>query len=175
MVNHLAPFILSNRLLPRLKANAPARIVNINAGLYAMGKVDLEETPYGRDFGRIRTYANTKLCNLLFTREMAQRIESSGVTVNAVHPGVINTNLGDTSGLVGLLLRLVKRFWDPPEEGAKAPVWLATSPEVEGVNGRYFELQEAVEVEGKARDGALGRRLWELSAELGGLGESPGV
>lgn len=172
MVNHLAPFILSLRLLPCLKANMPARIVNVNAGLYAMGKLDLDETPYGHDFSRIRTYANTKLCNLLFTRELANRIEGSGVTVNAVHPGVIRTNLGDTSGLVGVLLRLVKRLWETPEEGAKAPVWLATSPELEGVNGQYFDIQAATEVSENARDAELGRRLWDQSAALAGFQES---
>ncbi|MCA9938764.1 MAG: SDR family NAD(P)-dependent oxidoreductase [Anaerolineales bacterium] len=167
MVNHLAPFILSTRLLPCLKANAPARIVNVNAGLYTMGKLNLDKTPYGRDFKAIKTYANTKLCNLLFTRELARRIAGSGVTVNAVHPGVIRTHLGDASGIVGLLLRFMKRSWDTPEEGAKAPVWLATSPEVEGLNGQYFDLQTRTEVNETVKDEALCRQLWDLSTTLG--------
>jgi NAD(P)-dependent dehydrogenase (short-subunit alcohol dehydrogenase family) len=172
MVNHLAPFILSSRLLPCLKANQPARIVNVNAGLYTMGALDLDKTPYGQDFGRLKTYANTKLCNLLFTRELANRLEGSGVTANAVHPGVIRTNLGDSSGLVGALLRLVRRSFAAPEAGARAPVWLATSPDLEGVNGQYFNLQEPAEVAENARDAELGRRLWSLSAALAGLEES---
>lgn len=169
MVNHLAPFILSNRLLPLLKANAPARIVNVNAGLYVKGKLDLEKTPFGHDFSRMGTYANTKLCNILFTKELANRICNSGVTVNAVHPGVIRTNLGDTSGIVGAILRLVKRSWASPEEGAQAPVWLATSSAVEGINGQYFNEQEAVEVSENAKDEELGLGLWNLSATLVGL------
>lgn len=169
MVNHLAPFILSNRLLPRLKANAPARIVNVNAGLYVNGKVDLDKTPYGQDFSRMGTYANTKLCNVLFTRELSKRIEGSGVTVNAVHPGVIRTNLGETSGIMGALLRLVKRSWDTPEAGAKAPVWLAASPDVDGVNGQYFNLQEVTEVNDRAKDAELGQKLWDLSVSLAGI------
>jgi NAD(P)-dependent dehydrogenase (short-subunit alcohol dehydrogenase family) len=170
MVNHLAPFILSHRLLGRLKANAPTRIVNINAGLYAMGKLNLDKTPYGHDFSRLKTYATTKLCNLLFTRELANRIEGSGVTINAVHPGVIRTNLGDMSGVFGLLLRIAKRSWDPPEKGAKAPVWLATSPDVEGTNGQYFDIQEPTEVNEAAKDVVLSRKLWDLSVELARVG-----
>ena len=169
MVNHLAPFILSNRLLPCLKANGSARIININAGLYVNGKVDLNKTPFGQDFSRMGTYANTKLCNMLFTKEFANRIEGSGVTINAVHPGVIRTNLGATSGLIGILLGLVKRSWGTPEEGAIAPVWLATSPEVEGVNGQYFNLQEQTELNANAKDVVLGQKLWDLSAKLAGL------
>lgn len=169
MVNHLAPFILSNRLLTSLQANAPARIVNVNADLYVNGKLDLDKTPYGQDFSRMGTYANTKLCNVLFTRELAKRIEGSGVTVNAVHPGVIRTNLGDASGIVGLLLGLVKRFWETPTEGAKAPVWLATSPDVEGINGQYFDKCEAIEVNENAKDAELGQKLWDLSASLAGI------
>lgn len=169
MVNHLAPFILSHRLLPRLTANAPARIVNVNAGLYAMGKLNLDKTPYGHDFNRLKTYATTKLCNVLFMLEMARRIEGSGVTINAVHPGVINTHLGDTTGIVGLLLRLAKRSWDPPEEGAKAPVWLATSPEVEGVNGQYFDIQKPTELNEGAKDVVASQQLWDLSVKLARL------
>jgi NAD(P)-dependent dehydrogenase (short-subunit alcohol dehydrogenase family) len=169
MVNHLAPFILSTRLLPLLKSNAPARIVNVNAGLYVKGKIDLKKTPFGNDFSRMGTYANTKLCNLLFTRELANRINDSGVTVNAVHPGVIRTNLGDTSGIVGALLRLVKRSWASPEEGALAPVWLATSSVVEGINGQYYDEQEAVEASENAKDEELGLGLWNLSASLARL------
>ena len=169
MVNHLAPFILSNRLLTLLKANAPARIINLNAGLYAMGKLDLDKTPYGYDFSFLKTYANTKLCNLLFTRVLAHRIEGSGVTVNAVHPGVIRTNLGDTSGIFGLLLRVIKLALDPPEEGAKAPVWLATSSDVEGLNGQFFDIQAPTEVNETAKDAALSQRLWDLSVALAGV------
>lgn len=169
MVNHLAPYILSNMLLPTLLANAPARIVNVNAGLYIKGKLDLEKTPYGKDFGRMATYMNTKLCNAMFTRQLAQHIEGSGVTVNAVHPGVIRTNLGDTTGPMGLLLRLIKRSWASPEVGAEAPVWLATAPDLEGVNGRYFMEKEQVEFEGQALDDSLAQSLCQLSYKLTGI------
>ncbi len=170
MVNHLAPFLLSNLLLERLKANTPARIVNVNAGLYVNGKLDLEKTPYGQDFSPIGTYANTKLCNVLFTTEFAQRIEGMGVTINAVHPGVIRTNLGVTPGIVGWLLKLVKRSWASPEEGAQAPVWLATDPELAQVNGKYFDLKVQAALSSNACDENLARQLWDFSASLTGVG-----
>lgn len=173
MVNHLAPFILSTRLLPCLTANTPGRIVNVNAGLYVRGKPDLDNHPYGKDFCRMGTYANTKLCNLLFTRELAKRIKDSGVTVNAVHPGFIRTHLGDTAGIGGMILGVVKRFWGTPEAGAQAPVWLATSPKVEGMHGHYFDLQTATEVNEIARDDALGLKLWNLSVALDKLETFP--
>ncbi|HOD14938.1 MAG TPA: SDR family oxidoreductase [Spirochaetota bacterium] len=169
MVNHMAPLILSTLLLGQLKKNAPARIVNVNAGLYVKGKVDIEKTPYGEDFGKLATYMNTKLCNIYFTQKFSEIINGSGVTVNALHPGVIQTALGDSPGLLGAFMRLVKRSFDTPESGAKPPVWLATSPEVEGINGRYFELCEQKPYAPNAMDPALRDNLWELSMKLASL------
>lgn len=167
MINHLAPFILSNLLLPRLQASAPARIVNVNAGLYVNGKLDLEKTPYGADFSRLGTYANTKLGNVLFTVSLAERIANSGVTVNALHPGVIQTGLGNTTGFLGFLLRFVKRWWGKPAEGAVAPVWLATAPELATTSGKYFDQQQEIDLAENARDKNLADNLWALSVKLG--------
>lgn len=169
MVNHMAPFILSNLLFEQLKRNAPARIVNVNAGLYIKGKLDLEKTPYGKDFTRFSTYANTKLCNVLTTCEMARRIEGSGVTVNAVHPGVINTRLGDSRGLLGFVLRGAKHFWGTPAQGAEAPVWLATEPSLHNTSGKFFLLKNEMELTNAAKDAALSKRLWEFSAKAAGI------
>lgn len=170
MVNHMAPFILSSLLLDQLKKNAPSRIVNVNAGLYVKGKLDIEKTPYGKDFSKLGTYANTKLCNALFTYELARRIDGSGVTVNAVHPGVIKTDLGsDTKGVFGIILRAAKHFWDTPEQGAKAPVWLAADPALQNTNGKYFMMQKETEFIDAAKDNEQARRLWELSARLAGI------
>lgn len=166
MVNHLAPYILSKMLRDRLKQNSPARIVNVNAGLYVKGKLDLEKTPYGKDFGRIRTYMNTKLCNIFFTQRCSSFLEGSGVTINAVHPGVIRTNLGDTGGVLGWLLRQVKKTWGTPEEGARPPVWLATAPEVERINGKYFYLTTETPYARNAQNGELRDKLWVLSHSL---------
>lgn len=171
-VNHMGPYILSRMLLPRLRETAPARIVNVNAGLYVNGKLDLAVTPYGHAFSPLRTYADSKLCNMLFTAELARRIEGSGVTINANHPGVIRTELGVPKGPLGPVLRLVKRFWGTPEEGAKAPVWLATSDELAGVSGRYYFLQKETAMNDTARDEALAQGLWDFSAEAAGLSKA---
>ncbi|HOT43600.1 MAG TPA: SDR family oxidoreductase [Spirochaetota bacterium] len=169
MVNHLAPFILTSLLMPRLRESAPARVVNIGAGLYVFGTADPERTPRGLDFSRSRTYADSKLCSLLVTLETARRIEGTGVTINAVHPGVIRTGLGDAPGPFGFLLRLMKRFAAAPEKGADAPVWLATSPDVDGVNGKFFMLRKEGKLTADARNEDLIKRFWDLSVKLGKL------
>jgi NAD(P)-dependent dehydrogenase (short-subunit alcohol dehydrogenase family) len=172
MVNHLGPFILTNLLLPSLIAGKPARVVNVNAGLYVFGRLDLEKTPYGEDFGRFRTYCNSKQANLLFTVELARRLEATGVTVtvNALHPGVINTGLGDREGVLGSVLKAYKRLWKTPEQGAAAPVWVATAPELEGVSGRFFLLTKEKKILPKGKDPEAAARLWELSERLSGVG-----
>jgi len=169
MVNHMAPFILSHMLLNQLKKNTPARIVNVNAGLYVKGKLDIEKTPYGKDFGKISTYMNTKLCNIFFTQKFSEIIQNSGVTINAIHPGVIRTNLGNTAGLLGKILNFGKRFLDPPEVGAKPPVWLAASPETEKINGKYFELFTQKPFARNANNIELSSNLWDLSMKLASL------
>ncbi|MCA9986376.1 MAG: hypothetical protein KDE59_18835, partial [Anaerolineales bacterium] len=174
MVNFLAPFMLSHLLGERLRASAPARIIHVNAGLYVKGKVDLARTPYGRDFGRLRTYANSKLCHALTLRQEADLFAPHNVTVNMVHPGVVNTALGDMGGPLGWLLKRVKRSWLSPAEGAIAPVWLATSAEVAGQTGQYFNEKEVIPLAAVARDEELGRALWQLACELAGLDTSSG-
>lgn len=166
MVNHMAPFILSNLLFERLLANSSGRIVNVNAGLYVRGQLDLAKTPYGHDFSRLNTYANTKLCNILFTLAFAERIQDTNVTINALHPGVIRTKLGESKGLLSAMMRLVKRGWDAPEKGAEAPVWLAVSPDVAEVNGRYFDLKTETAVTELAANKTLAQQLYDLSTEL---------
>lgn len=171
MVNHLAPFVLTSRLLPTLQNNAPARIVNVNAGLYIKGLFSPEQTPYGKDFHPLRTYAHTKLWNVLFTMEMAQRIHGSGVTINAIHPGVIRTNLGHTTGPMGWLLRGIKLLWGKPEQGADGPVWLATSPEHQATNGVYFDQRKVMPLADNAAIPGRAAECWSITNELvGGLG-----
>ena len=166
MVNHLAPFMLNQLLQERLRASAPARIVNVSAGLYVNGRVDLQKTPYGHDFHPIRTYASTKLCNLLCLPLEAEQLAGSGVTINAVHPGVINTKLGIMRGPLGWLMKLVKRSWATPEQGAIVPVWLATAPELAEVNGRYFNEKEEAPLADVAQNTELAQQLWQLSLDL---------
>jgi len=146
MVNYLAPYMLCKGLFPILKENQPARIVNVNSGLYTTGKLDIEKTPYGLDFGKIKTYANSKFCNMLFHLDFAKEIEGSGVTLNSVHPGVIKTGLGDSSHFFSKLVKFTKRFWKSPEYGAAAPVWLAISEDLESVHGNYYNEKKAEEL-----------------------------
>lgn len=148
MVNHVAPYLLTKELLPILTSNKPARIVNVNAGLYVNGKFDAEKTPIGADFSSIKTYANTKLCSVMTTLQQAREIEGSGVNINAVHPGVINTGLGDSPGLISKIMKYIKRFWKSPDYGAEAPAWLATDDSTATLNGKYFnekKLHDPVE------------------------------
>lgn len=169
MVNHLAPLILTEALLPNIQNAENARIVNVNAGLYPKGKVSVEETPYGKDFHKIKTYCNTKLCNILATLEIAEKLEGSGTTINALHPGVIKTGLGDFGGFMGLLLNFVKRFWKSPSQGAEAPVWLATAAEINGVNGKYYDEKKLEEITGQATDAEIRKSMWNKSLELAGI------
>jgi len=145
MVNYLAPHLLCHGLFPILKNNQPARIVNVNAGLYVKGKLDVEKTPYGLDFGSMKTYMNTKFCNVMSTIDFAKKIEGSGVTINAVHPGVIKTGLGDSPKFLNKMVKFFKRFWKSPEYGAIAPTWLALSEDLKNVNGKYYNEKEITE------------------------------
>lgn len=168
-VNSLAPFVLNHLLRERLSASGTARIVQVTAGLYAAGRASPERTPTGADFHRLRTYASTKLWNLVCTLELARRLEGSGITVNAVHPGVVRTGLGDMPGVAGLILRGIKRWWASPEQGAAGPVHLAVSPDIAALSGAYFDERRRAPLQAVAEDRALARALWERTAELAGL------
>lgn len=166
MVNHIAPFILSWLLAERLKASAPARIVMVNAGLYAGGEADLDQLPRGENFHRFKTYMHSKLLNVYVTLELARRLEHTGVTVNALHPGVVRTRLGNTGGPLGWMLRGVKLFWRKPAHGARPVVQLALDPALEDVTGVYFNETEPVELAANARNAQVQRAVWEQARRL---------
>lgn len=154
-VNHLAPFQLNLALEQRL-----TRVVQVSAGLYVKGKIDPTRTPWGKDFHRIRTYCDTKRANLLLVPEFAKHWQAN-VTIDAIHPGVIRTNLGDPGGLLGAILRLVKRRWSPPETGATPIVRLATIPGT----GRYFNIDNEEPI---PTDPDLAQQLWTQAKALTG-------
>jgi len=175
-VNHLAIFLLTRLLLPRLEESAPSRVVVVASGAHRGGRVDFDDLQSER--GRYRpmlVYAATKLENLLFTFELSRRLGRTRVTANAVHPGSVATGLLlDFLGLprsLGFATRLVALT---PEKGARTPVYLASSPEVEDVSGKYFVKDRAVEPSKAARDEDAARRLWKESARLAGVPEDTG-
>lgn len=155
--NHLAPFLLNHLLERQLR-----RVVQVSAGLYVMGKIDPERTPAGEDFSATKTYANTKLANLLMVPLFAERWKDAGVTIDAVHPGVLRTGLGERSGFQGLLLRTVKRTMKSAEAGAEPVVNLLTA---EGT-GRYFHRTKPRSLKPVARDTALAQRLWDDAMKI---------
>jgi NAD(P)-dependent dehydrogenase (short-subunit alcohol dehydrogenase family) len=165
-VNHLAPFLLTNLLLDTIKASTPARIINLTSGLHTGASIDFDDLQSEKKFGGFHSYKEAKLANVLFTFELARRLEGTGVTVNTVHPGVIKTALGRHSPWY---LRIGTVFFKDPEVGAETPTYLASSPEVETVTGKYFKNKEQIQSCDEAYDEAIAKRLWDVSTELTGL------
>ena len=173
-VNHLAPFLLTNLLLDRLRASTPARVVTVSSGAQAMGTIDFEDLQGEHDYSGQRAYNQSKLANVMFTYELARRLQGSGVTANALHPGVVRTNFGreDSKGWMRLLLPVIRPFLKSPERGAATSLYLASSPDVEGVTGRYFANSKPKTSAKASQDTTAAARLWDVSAALVGLPSS---
>lgn len=174
-VNHLGPFLLTNLLLARITASAPARIVNVASdGHRVVRGIRFEDPGFAEDWSWWRVYGHSKLANVLFTTELARRLEGTGVTVNCVHPGAVATGLGANNGWIArLVLPVLRPFFRSPEQGAATSIFVATAPAVEGVTGRYFANCREVRPSRAAQDAAAARRLWELSARMTGLAVEP--
>ena len=169
-LNHLAYFLLTNLLLDMLKASVPARIVNVASNSHYGQHLDFDNLELKRGYNPMRAYGRSKLCNLYFTYELARRLEGTGVTVNAMHPGFVHTNMGANNGwLVRLFLPLVHRNSLTPEQGASTAVYLSSSPDVEGVTGKFFVRKRERASDPVSHDEAAARRLWEVSEEMTGL------
>jgi NAD(P)-dependent dehydrogenase (short-subunit alcohol dehydrogenase family) len=171
-VNHLAPFLLTTLLLERLKESAPARIVTTasraHQGARALPFDDLDgRRSYARGPGRgFARYSETKLANILFTAELARRLEGSGVTATCYHPGVVASGFNRNNGRwMGAAMTLIRPFSRTPETGADTLVWLADSPEVAGQSGGYYVDRRLATPSEAARDAGAARRLWEISEE----------
>jgi retinol dehydrogenase 14 len=169
-VNHLAPFLLTMLLLDRLEASAPARIVTVSSGAQATGRIDFDDLQGERKYSAERAYNQSKLANVMFTYELARRLEGTAVTATVLHPGVVRTQFGaeDRSGLVAIS-RLARPFMKSPAEGAVTSIYLASSPEVEGVTGRYFVNGKPRTSNKSSYDTTAAARLWRLSTNLVGL------
>ena len=170
-VNHLGPFLLTNLLLDVLKRSAPARVVAVASVAQARGDMPFDDLQFERGgYTIMRAYARSKLANVLFTRELARRLAGTGLTANCLHPGAVATNIWSHAPWYARpLLAVAKLFMISPEQGADAIVYLATSPDVEGVTGDYYERTRRVSPSPIAQDDRTATTLWERSAALVGL------
>jgi retinol dehydrogenase 14 len=170
-VNHLAGFLLTNLLLDRLKASAPARVVIVSSGAQSMGRIEFADLQGERHYSGQEAYNQSKLADVMFTYELARRLEGTGVTANTLHPGVVNTGFGaeDPSAIFRFLVPLVRPFMKSPQQGAATSIYVASSSDVEGVTGKYFANRTARTSNKASYDTATTARLWQVSAGLVGL------
>jgi retinol dehydrogenase 12 len=169
-VNHLAPFLLTNLLLDRLKASAPSRIVTVASQAHRGARLDPAALARPQNWSALSAYGRSKLCNILFTRALARRLAGSGVTAMCLHPGMIATKIGNSAGtLAGLGWRLARPFLAGPEKGAATSLFLATVADPAPFQGAYVVDRRIVEPDPAALDDQLGERLWAESARLVGL------
>jgi NAD(P)-dependent dehydrogenase (short-subunit alcohol dehydrogenase family) len=169
-VNHLAPFLLTNLLLDRLKASAPARIVTVASQAHHSGHIGPADMTKPDNWSALAAYSRSKLANILFTRALARRLDAATVTASCLHPGVINTAIGDHAGLLGgLAWRLARPFMPGPAKGAETSIFLATTPNPTPFHGAYLIDRKIAVPSARARDDALGEALWAESARLAGL------
>ncbi len=168
-LNHLAYFLLTDLLLDRLRASAPSRIVVVSSDAHRGVTMDFDDLGGRAKYRGFRAYSRSKLANVLFVRELARRLEGTGVTANALHPGFVASGFFSGDGPAWWAMRrLAGLFAVTPERGAKTSVYLASSPEVEGVTGQYFVKEKPVEPSWAARDEEAARRLWRVSEEMTG-------
>jgi retinol dehydrogenase 14 len=168
-VNHLAPFLLTNLLLDRLTASAPARIVTVASRAHHGNRIDLATITGPRDWSMMKAYGRSKLCNILFTRELAQRLRGTDVAALCLHPGVVATGIGQRGGIVELGWRLMKPFMISPEKGAETSLFLAMVSDPTPFNGGYVVDKMLTRPDPAALDDGVALRLWEESARLVGL------
>jgi NAD(P)-dependent dehydrogenase (short-subunit alcohol dehydrogenase family) len=176
-LNHLTPFLLTNLLLDRLIASAPARIVTLSSGAQAMGRINFDDLQGERDYSGQRAYNQSKLANVMFTYELSRRLEGTGVTATVVHPGVVRTAFGaeDPSPFWKVFIPLMRPMMKSPKQGAATPVYLASSPDVEGATGRYYAGLKPRTTNKLSYDTGAAARLWQVSAELTGLAHKTSV
>ena len=167
-LNHLAPFLLTSLLLDRLIASAPARIVTVSSGAQSLGSIDFDDLMGERKYSGQRAYNQSKLANVMFTYELAERLAGTGVTATVLHPGMTSTGFGaeDTARGWGPLIAVMRRFMQSPERGADTSIYLASSAEAEGMTGKYFTGRTARKSQASSYDASTIARLWRVSADL---------
>jgi NAD(P)-dependent dehydrogenase (short-subunit alcohol dehydrogenase family) len=174
-VNHLAPFLLTNLLLDKLRSSAPARIVTVASAAHRDQQLDFDDLMSTQNYQTMKAYGRSKLANILFTRGLANRLQGTSVTANALHPGVVKTGIGQNNLFARALGRVLLLFVGiPPNEGAKTSIYLASSPEVEGKSGDYYKQCKVspLRTNPQAYDDDAVEQLWRVSAQLVGLGQA---
>ncbi len=168
--NQLAPFLLTNLLLERLVSSAPARVVNVASNAHEGHVINFDDLEGERNYSFMNAYGQSKLANVMFTYELDRRLAGSEVTVNAVHPGYVGTNMGGNNGWLVRLFLPINRLWAiDVDQGAETVIYLASSPEVDGVSGKYYYQNKAVPSSPYSHDENAAKRLWEVSVEMTGL------
>jgi NAD(P)-dependent dehydrogenase (short-subunit alcohol dehydrogenase family) len=166
-LNHLGYYLLTRELLDLLKRSAPARVVNVSSEAQRMARLNFDDLMEEKKFSGQRAYNNSKLANVMFTLELSRKLQGTGVTTNCVHPGIVATNFGkeNPTGFMKFLLAVAGPFMLTPEQGADTLIWLSSSPEVDGVTGKYFAKRKEIKPNRQALDAAACTRLWEMSEQ----------
>jgi len=174
LVNHLAPFLLTNLLLETIQDSAPSRIINVSSDAHTYGTMDFNDLCFERRYVGMKAYARSKLANIFFTYELVRRLDEGGVTVNALHPGHVATDIWRTNfSIIGpALKRVMGLFALSPAEGADNTIYLASSTEVEGVSGKYFVKRKPVQSSPLSYDEDIAKRLWEISEDLTSIAQT---
>ena len=172
-VNHLAHFLLTTLLLDLIKASSPSRVINVSSGAHTRAEINFDDLNAEAKYGGMSAYGQSKLANVLFTYELARRLEGTGVTANALHPGVVKTGFGrNNGGAIGLIFKVFHIVASPillsPGKGAETSVYLASSSDVDSVTGKYFVKKEQVQSSKASNDAAVAQKLWRVSEELVG-------
>jgi NAD(P)-dependent dehydrogenase (short-subunit alcohol dehydrogenase family) len=171
-LNHMAYFVLTQGLRERLLSSESARIINTASEAHRGAALDFDDLQLAKSYGAIKAYNRSKLCNILFTRELARRLSGTGVTANCLHPGFVATRFGDRSGgLISYFVSFAKLFAIPPVKGAETIIYLASSPEVAKTTGRYFYKSLPTNPCAAAQDDRAASKLWQRSAALAGMSE----
>lgn len=168
-LNHLNYFLLTELLLDTIKASAPARIVNVSSDAHVGAKVNFDDLQSLKNYniGGMGPYGQSKLMNIVFTRELARRLEGTGVTANCLHPGVVATGFGhNNGGVMNMVMNVLHLFALTSEQGADTIIYLASSPEVEGVTGKYFVKRKVTQSSPESVDDATAKRLWDVSEQM---------
>jgi retinol dehydrogenase-14 len=168
-VNHLAPYLLTRLLLDRLASSAPSRVVVVASDAYKFDELDPDDYHSEQRWQPMKAYGRSKLCNLLFAQELARRVEGSGICVSSLHPGFVSTSLGRDNRIAAFVLGLIRPLIRSPEKGARTVVMLATEPAGTVGGGAYFVDGKQKDLEPRATDPVLARRLWDDSARMVGL------